>query len=306
MMSGLFSSPTAEVALVLDGSATREKMPVPEAGVEYYIPIYDAREPISGAVAIGTPKGRKFDFAGIRVELVGTLIIANPEETREFLNIPREVAKASIISQDTTYPFAFPRSEKPYETYFGLTFRVRYVLRMTIIRTSAPNITKDSEIWMQLTTPEPGFNPMVKIEAGFPDLLQLEYEIYQQKYDLQGVVLGKVYFISVQTAIKSMELSLLRRESVGYGDKSVKEHEILGRFEVMDGQPVRSDSVPLRLYLAQFPLGPTYRNICGSCNVRYFLNLIVTDEADQKFYKRQELELWRGKVGRSVCDNYMS
>lgn len=280
----------------MDGSATRSKAVISDStNIQRQIPIYDSREPISGSVCI-SPKGR-FDYANIHIELVGTLFIVNPEEYQEFLSISREIAKSGAISQDSSYAFAFPRSEKPYETYVGLTFRVRYVLRMTIVRSSGPNITRDQEICIQTVDSEDGFNPTIKVEAGLPDLIQVELELYAQKYPLNGCVMGKVYFISVQTRIKTMELSLLRRERVNMGRQVVKEHEILGRFEVMDGQPVRSDSVPLRLYLTQFPLDPTYRNICGVANVRYFLNLVITDEDDRKMYIRQEVELWRQTLG---------
>ena len=296
MMSGLFSTPAPDVTLVLDGSSSRHKMQLPDSIGERLVPIYDCREPISGSVSVA-PKGRRFEYSEIRVELAGSMYVVSPEEMKEFMLVCREVARAGAITQDSSFAFAFPRAEKPYETYFGLTFRVRYALRMTIVRPSGPNITKDLELWIQSVDSEPGFNPAIKLEAGLPDLIQLEFELFASKFPLDGCVMGKVYFISVQTKIQSMELSLLRRESVNMGVETVKEHEILGRFEVMDGQPVRSDSVPIRLFLVQFPLNPTYRNICGAANVRYFLNLVVTDEDERKMYIRQEVELWRQQLG---------
>jgi len=291
-MSGLFSAPAPEVTVALDGAAARLKQQIAERAV----PIYDCREPISGSVTIAV-KGRRFEYSEVRVELVGSLFVANPEEMKEFLLISREVARAGAITQDSAFPFAFPRSEKPYETYFGLTFRIRYTLRLTIVRPSGSNLAKDVEIWVQSVDLPPSFNPKIKLEAGLPDLIQLELELFATKFPLDGCIMGKVYFISVQTRIVSMELSLLRRESVNVGVQTVKEHEILGRFEVMDGQPVRSDSVPLRLFLAQFPCESTYRNVCCAANVRYFLNLVVTDEEERKLYLRQEVELWRQQLG---------
>lgn len=278
--------------MALDGAAARLKRQFAERTML----IYDCREPISGSVTIGL-KGRRFEYSEIRVELVGALYVANPEEMKEFLLLSREVASSGSITQDSAFPFAFPRSEKPYESYFGLTFRVRYSLRLTIVRPAGANLTKEVELCVQSVDLQPGFNPAIKLEAGLPDLIQLELELFATKFPLDGCILGKVYFISVQTRVSWMELSLLRRESVNMGLHTVKEHEILGRFEVMDGQPVRSDSVPLRLFLGQFPCEPTYRNVCGAANVRYFLNLVVTDEDDRKLYLRQEVELWRPQLG---------
>jgi vacuolar protein sorting-associated protein 26 len=53
----------------------------------------------------------------------------------------------------------------------------------------------------------------------------------------------------------------------------------------MDGAPVRGESVPIRLYLAGFDLTPTYRNISNMFTVRYYLNLVIVDEDDRRYFK---------------------
>ncbi len=59
------------------------------------------------------------------------------------------------------------------------------------------------------------------------------------------------------------------------------ETDTLTKFEVMDGAPVRGESVPIRLYLAGFDLTPTYRNI-NMFTVRYYLNLVIVDEEERR------------------------
>lgn len=72
------------------------------------------------------------------------------------------------------------------------------------------------------------------------------------------------------------------------------ESETLTRFEVMDGCPVRGERIPLRLYLSGLSdLSPSYPNVANSFSVRYFLNLVLVDEEDRRYFKQQEITLWR-------------
>ena len=81
------------------------------------------------------------------------------------------------------------------------------------------------------------------------------------------------------------------------------------KFEIMDGAPVRGESIPVRLFLGGFDLTPTYRNVHNkfslkcvnspvysgyySCMPRYYLNLVLVDEEDRRYFKQQEITLWR-------------
>jgi vacuolar protein sorting-associated protein 26 len=78
---------------------------------------------------------------------------------------------------------------------------------------------------------------------------------------------------------------------------SSTESETLTRFEVMDGCPVRGEKIPLRLYLGGIPdLTPTYVNIGNAFSVRYFVNLVLVDEEDRRYFKQQEITLWRKEL----------
>ena len=46
--------------------------------------------------------------------------------------------------------------------------------------------------------------------------------------------------------IKHMEVEIRRRESAGAGSNTYNESETLAKYEVMDGAPVRGESVPVR------------------------------------------------------------
>ena len=69
----------------------------------------------------------------------------------------------------------------------------------------------------------------------------------------------------------------------------------------MDGAPVRGESIPIRLFLGGFELAPTMREVSKKFSVRYFLNLVLVDEEDRRYFKQQEITLWRkGPVKKSA------
>ncbi|XP_064384568.1 uncharacterized protein LOC135333524 [Halichondria panicea] len=71
------------------------------------------------------------------------------------------------------------------------------------------------------------------------------------------------------------------------------ENEQLGKYEIMDGAPVRGESIPIRLFLAGYDLTPTMRDINKKFGVRYYLNLVLVDEEERRYFKQQEIVLWR-------------
>ena len=65
----------------------------------------------------------------------------------------------------------------------------------------------------------------------------------------------------------------------------------------MHGAPTRGEVIPVRLFLAPFNLTPTYRSIHNAFSVRYYLNLVLIDEDDRRYFKQQEIILWRDRIG---------
>jgi len=47
------------------------------------------------------------------------------------------------------------------------------------------------------------------------------------------------------------------------------------------------DSVPIRMYLANYPLTPTMRSVEDRFSVKYYLNLVITDIDDNRYFKQQ-------------------
>lgn len=132
------------------------------------------------------------------------------------------------------------------------------------------------------------------MEVGIEDCLHIEFEYDRQKYHLQDVVQGKIFFLLVRIKIKHMELAVIRRETAGSGNNTYNESENITKFELMDGAPVKGECVPIRLYLKPLEkLTPTYRSVNNVFSVKYYLNLVLIDEEDRRYFKQQEIILWR-------------
>ena len=83
-----------------------------------------------------------------------------------------------------------------------------------------------------------------------------------------------------------MELCILRKETLGTsGFIQHTDSETLSRFEVIDGSPKVGDIIPIRFHLSSVALTPSYRNVNNRFSVRYFINVIMYDEEDRKFFK---------------------
>ena len=50
------------------------------------------------------------------------------------------------------------------------------------------------------------------------------------------------------------------------------------------------------MFLNAYDLTPTYKNINTKFSVRYYLNLVLIDEEDRRYFKQQEITMYRTLV----------
>jgi len=253
-----------------------------------------SHETVAGSIKLRMNPGKKVEHVGIRVELIGQIeLFYDRGNHYEFASLLKELAPPGVLSASEEFPFEFANVDKLHESYNGINVRLRYFIKFTIVRQYSSNITKEMDFWVQKTTIEPEINNSIKMEVGIEDCLHIEFEYNKSKYHLKDVVVGKIYFLLVRIKIKHMELSILRRESTGSGPNLYNESETITKFEIMDGAPVRGESIPIRLFLNGFDLSPTYKAVHNKFSVKYYLNLVLVDEEDRRYFKQQEITLWR-------------
>uniref|UniRef100_A0A7M4EFJ2 VPS26 retromer complex component A n=1 Tax=Crocodylus porosus TaxID=8502 RepID=A0A7M4EFJ2_CROPO len=343
---GGFFGPVCEIDVILNDAETRKtaEIKTEDGKVEKHYLFYDG-ESVSGKVNICFKQhGKRLEHQGIRIEFVGQIELFNDKSnTHEFVNLVKELALPGELTQSRSYDFEFMQVEKPYESYIGANVRLRYFLKVTIVRRLSDLVKEYDLIVHQLAT-YPDVNNSIKMEVGIEDCLHIEFEYNKSKYHLKDVIVGKIYFLLVRIKIQHMELQLIKKEITGIvdvhnylsskalamcgslsafkkawksylkdlnlkysakwersnlrtawssGPSTTTETETIAKYEIMDGAPVKGESIPIRLFLAGYDPTPTMRDVNKKFSVRYFLNLVLVDEEDRRYFKQQEIILWR-------------
>lgn len=285
---------SADIEITLDGAETRKTADIKseDGKKERHLLYYDG-ETVSGKINISLRKAGKLEHHGVKVEFIGQIeLYYDRGNHHEFTSLVKELARPGELTHNTVYTFEFPNVEKPFESYTGSNVRLRYFLKVTIVRRIS-DIIKELELVVHTLSSYPDMNNPIKMEVGIEDCLHIEFEYNKSKYHLKDVIVGKIYFLLVRIKIKHMEIAIIKRETTGSGPHTFTENETIAKYEIMDGAPVRGESIPIRVFLAGYDLAPTMRDINKKFSVRYYLNLVLMDEEDRRYFKQQEITLWR-------------
>jgi len=293
MAAYFFASPI-DVDIQLEGEEARKQTEIKgEKERTISCPVYYDGESIVGQATIRVRDGKKVVHDGIKVEFVGSIeLFYDRGHHHEFLSLSQELAAPGEMRQAQTYEFMFKNVEKQFESYQGINVKLRYFIRVTVVRRLA-EVVQEKDLWVHSYRMPPDSNNSIKMEVGIEDCLHIEFEYNKSKYHLKDVIVGKIYFLLVRIKIKHMELSIIRRETTGSVPNQYNESETITKFEIMDGAPVRGETIPIRLFLGGFELTPTFREVNKRFSVRYYLNLVLIDEENRRYFKQQEITIFR-------------
>ncbi|KAG0212557.1 Vacuolar protein sorting-associated protein 26B [Mortierella sp. NVP41] len=292
-----FSAPV-DIQVALNGEEERKMVEVKvDKDRREKFPLYFDGETVAGKIHIRVKDGKKLEHNGIRVEFVGNIeLFYDRGNHYEFSSLQQDLAVPGELRASTTLDFEFKNVEKMYESYHGINVKLRYFIRVTILRRLA-DVVKERDIWVySYVMPTESANSSIKMEVGIEDCLHIEFEYNRSKYHLKDVIVGKIYFLLVRIKIKHMELSIIRRETTGAAPNQYNESETITKFEIMDGAPVRGETIPIRLFLGGFELTPTFREVNKKFSTRYYLNLVLVDEEHRRYFKQQEITIFRRRV----------
>uniref|UniRef100_A0A8C3UU99 VPS26, retromer complex component B n=2 Tax=Catharus ustulatus TaxID=91951 RepID=A0A8C3UU99_CATUS len=290
---GFGQSPELELVLSDAESRRRVEHKTEEGKKEKYFLFYDG-ETVSGRVVLTLKNpNKRLEHQGIKVEFIGQIeLYYDRGNHHEFVSLVKDLARPGEFTQSQTFDFEFTHVEKPYESYTGQNVKLRYFLRATVSR-RLNDVVKEMDIVVHTLSTYPELNSSIKMEVGIEDCLHIEFEYNKSKYHLKDVIVGKIYFLLVRIKIKHMEIDIIKRETTGTGPNVYHENDTIAKYEIMDGAPVRGESIPIRLFLAGYELTPTMRDINKKFSVRYYLNLVLIDEEERRYFKQQEVVLWR-------------
>ena len=290
--SSFFSKPSVDI--LIDEQINRRKLYLRDEDYNRVIlPAFYDKEHVTGAVQVNLTS-KSFDHNGIKIMLLG-LIQSTTDKKNEsqFITLTKELCPAGkLVNQNNKFPFAFNNVEKQYESYRGIEFNVRYILRV-IISCSLRNLTWEREFGVArpetkeiLTT----LNDPIKMDVGIEDWLHLSFELDRTKYSTKDVITGRVTFKKVSMKLKLMLLQIIRRETIIGGEM---DNAVLCKFEIMDGGPIKNEIVPIRFFLSPYELTPTYINVNNKFSVKYYVNMVLFDDKDKRYFKKNEIVLYR-------------
>ncbi|CAO3626122.1 unnamed protein product [Mucor fragilis] len=297
-MASLFGLSTpVDIEVIFSNEEQRKHMEVKvEKDKKENYPVFLDGETVAGKVNISLKDGKKLEHNGIKVEFIGSIeLFYDKGKSHEFLTLSQELAAPGELRQNAAFEFEFKNVEKQYECYNGINVKLRYFVRVTVARRLA-DIIRERDMWVNSYRMPIEVNNSIKMEVGIEDCLHIEFEYNKSKYHLKDVIVGKIYFLLVRIKIKTMELSIIRRETTGALPNVYNESETITKFEIMDGAPVRGETIPIRLFLGGFELTPTFRDVNKKFSTRYYLNLVLIDEENRRYFKQQEITLFRRKV----------
>ncbi|CAD5113279.1 DgyrCDS2457 [Dimorphilus gyrociliatus] len=255
--------PSADIEVVLDGHESRKLADIKtDDGKKERCYLYYDGETVSGKVNINMRKaGSKLEHQGIKIEFIGQIeLYYDRGNHHEFTSLVKELARPGEITSNSSYDFEFVQVEKPYESYTGANVRLRYFLRVTVVK-RITDLVKEVDMIVHTLAQYPEMNNSIKMEVGIEDCLHIEFEYNKSKYHLKDVIVGKIYFLLVRIKIKYMEIQIIKRETTGAGQNSFSENDTIAKYEIMDGAPVRGESIPIRLFLSGYELTPTMKDI---------------------------------------------
>lgn len=175
----------------------------------------------------------------------------------------------------------------------GIYFNFRYYILVTI---TTKTRTHNQELDFGVINPIPDeitSQDKIKLEVGIDDWLHLVFEVDRNKYHLKDYIEGFVKFKKVSIRLISMELQIIKKETLIAGQNSKSDTEVLTRYEIMDGAPIKNENIPIRWFLSPYELTPSYLNINNKLTVQYFLNLVLIDVEDRRYFKQHEITLLR-------------
>ena len=295
MFSGIFTKPTVDI--IIDEVEGRKRAKIYEKNETITrLPLFYDKEDISGKIILKLPQGKTFEHKGIKVELMGIIqSTSDPNDILKFISLNSELESIGILSKEVnTYDFKFSSVQKQFETYHGQLKNIIYLLKVTI-DTSFRTLSYEQEF--AVYNPEPlsilsENNTPIKLEVGIEDWLKIVFEIDSSHYDIKGLIVGRVTFKKVSIRLTSMEVQIIKKESINAQDAQPIDQVIIA-YEIMDGGPFKNEVVPIRFYLKPYCLTPTMNNVNNRLSVTYLISLVLVDIENRQYFKKHEITLHR-------------
>lgn len=286
MFAKLFGSSTpaksAEINVELDRLEKNEKFRMP-----YFFPgayIFLRNDEISGKLSSSTP----LNYTSVIATLIGQVRAKADDHLDQFYcqTYPLIAEVGGSLKPGVEVPFKFKPVHLHCPSYYGTNFDVRYIVQIQLFNEDR-NVSKNEipiYILNAYQKPDEKIKPMVA-EIGIQGLLRIECVLHDPTFEVTSCLIGKVFFLEVKMRIVEMYLQIQREEEYNNGISGSKFTSIVAQYEIMDGMPVRGDSIAIRIYLPGIKLWPYSRRPHNTLQVYYRARFLLIDEDGKKYYK---------------------
>jgi vacuolar protein sorting-associated protein 26 len=239
---------------------------------------------IEGSVGIPLIGGKPYKHNGIRISVVGQNRVKSDNTLSVFYKRSKMIVKEGEVNEPLRLTFRINPIDFVVPSFYGTFTDSRYIIQARInvgnteYNTSVP-------VYVLFTEPVPDKITPLKAEVGIQNVLHVEFVIQNPIFDCGGVIIGKVNFLVVKIRIVNMYLQIRRTEYFNNGIISYRNEAIIAQYEILDGMPVRGDTVPIRFYLPSVKVWPYPKSSGRNLEVKYNIRLFLLDENGKHYFK---------------------
>jgi vacuolar protein sorting-associated protein 26 len=279
-MLGLFqANPTCEIQVSGNPDLVSYRDRVTTKG----LPAYRREDKVTGHLSLIPPSGKTIKHQGIVLSVYGDFQGKDGDSWSRFYERVQYLAPPGDLLTTFSTDFSFDRLQFPTASYYGQYVDAVYGIEVKVIRRLKDFLQSSSFIvfFFETTTKE----QPIHNEIGMTGVLHIEFIFSHGSYDCQDVVIGAAYMLLVKLRVVHMQISLYCVENYQRGAQVVKRN-IIKSIEIMDGAPVRGESIPIRFFLGDCNIWP-WSDFPGSAlKIEWYLRAQLIDENGKKYYKR--------------------
>lgn len=255
--------------------------------LSYYFPvsiIYLHDDKITGTIDINLNGARSLTYESIYISVVGQNRNKSDGSLTTFYKRTKQIAESGTLTKDATIKFELRPLDYEVPSFYGTHFDSRYLVQASI-KTKQQEVNDDVPIYVLFAEAKPDSIVLLKAEVGIQNVLHVEFVIQNPSFAVDDCIIGKVNFLIVKIRIVKVYIQIKRLESFNNGIVTFKQDTIICQHEILDGIPVRGDSIPIRFYMGGVKAWPYPKNTSKFLNVSYSIRFLLVDENDKHYYK---------------------
>ena len=288
-------------------------------------PTYFDNDKIAGNLELKLNNNKSTIIESLNIYLIGVLLSPNSKIKEnifeDFIQISEPNNPKNIINEITNFAFNFKPTKKPYETYRGNSFQIKYYLNAVATIKINDNVSKiENNVEICCLKPKPintcnnelsNGDKSHNYNIGVENIIHINIKLLKNEFYLDNdAIIGKIKIVKSELQLNNIILSIKREEKFFIGNTKIENSQVMAKFELVEGYPEEGDEMKFRYYLNGVKnLTPSYNNTTEEnvkkdkkFEVRYFLSFEFNEEKGYQFYKNIEISINRMNMKNSLMN----